>query len=241
MSSHEVIKHTRKIFGTVKNRNTGLRHKFGEIFIEILIIVFAISLSLLLERWREKSQDHELEKNFLIGLKGDLQADLKELQNASVRAVSMREGAKYFLKPEKQISWAPDSIKFYAGKLFHNIYFFPNANRYESLKSTGKLGVIENANLQNDIINFYQTQIPDLEQQINLFDSFINDKVLNYIVHNLKMNEDNQPLFDRSFLSTGEVKNLLMLYSDLDDVMRRLNNAIEAGNKILKEIDESDK
>jgi len=133
MSSHEVIKHSRKIFGAVKNKNTGLSHKFGEIFIEILIIVFAISLSLFLERWREKSQDHQLEKNFLIGLKGDLQADLKEMQNTSVRAVSMTEGAKYFLKPEKQISWSPDSIKFYAGKLFHNVYFFPNANRYESL------------------------------------------------------------------------------------------------------------
>jgi len=55
------------------------------------------------------------------------------------------------------------------------------------------------------------------------------------------MNEENQPLFDKSFLSSSEIKNILLLYSDLDDVLRRLNNAIEAGRKIVKEIDESGK
>jgi len=237
MSSHEVIKHSRKIFGIVKNKNGNLGHKFWEIFIEILIIVFAISFSLLLERWRQKVEDRTIEKNFLIGLKGDLQSDLKELRETSLRSISMKEGAKYFLKPEQQISWSPDSVKFYAYKLFHNIYFFPNSNRYESIKSTGKLDVIENEVLQNDIINLYQTQIPDLMQQINYFNNFMNEQVKNYFIHNLKMDAENKPVYDKSFLSSTEMKNSLLLYGDLDDVLKRLNNAIKAGEKIIGEIE----
>lgn len=241
MSSQEVIKHSRKIIGAVNTKNLSLKHKLGEIFIEILIIVFAISLSLFLERWREKSHDREIEKNFLTALKGDLQADLKEMNAASVRSISMKEGAKYFLKPDQQISWSPDSIKLYASKLFHDVYFFPNANRYESLKSSGKLDVIENETLQNDIINLYQTLIPDLEGQIKYFDDFMNIQVKDYLIHSLKMDAENKPLFDRSFLSSSEIKNLLLLYSDLDDVLKRLNNAINAGEKIIAEIEQDQK
>ena len=238
MSSEEVIKHSRKIFGIVQNKNSNFRHKFWEIFIEILIIVFAISFSLLLERWRQKTEDRRIEKNFLIGLKGDLQSDMKELRETSLKCISMKEGAKYFLKPEKEISWMADTIKFYGSRLFHDIYFFPNANRYESIKSTGKLDVIENEVLQNDIINLYQTQIPDLVQQVNFFNQFMNGQVLNYLIHNLKWDEKNLPSFDKSLLSSIEMKNLLLLYGDLDDVLKRLDNTIKAGEKIIKEISE---
>jgi hypothetical protein len=136
MSSHEVIKHSRKIFGILKNNNYSFKHKIGEILFEILIIVFAISLSLFLERRRENTVDHNLEKKFLQGLKIDLTKDVQELKFSSAKWISMREAAKYFLKPAQQISWTTDSINFYGYKLFHNVYFFPNTNRYEALKST---------------------------------------------------------------------------------------------------------
>jgi len=239
MSSHEVVKHSRKILGVVKNKDSGLRHKLGEILIEILVIVFAISFSFLLERWRQKAEDRELEKNFLIGLKTDLTADLKELKESSLKWISMKEAAKYFSRPEQEIVWSSDSTKFYSyGKLFHDIYFFPNISHYESIKSTGKLDVIENKKLQNDIIDLYQTKIPDLMQEITFFNSFMNTEVLNHLIHNLKRDDKNQAIADKAFFTNVEMRNLLALYSDLDDALRRSDSTIVAGEKILKEIDE---
>jgi len=46
----EVAKHTEKIYKTIKSREHSLAEKFKEIVIEILIIVFAVTLSIWLSR-----------------------------------------------------------------------------------------------------------------------------------------------------------------------------------------------
>jgi len=77
MSSLEVLKHARNVFSIIKGKTLKSKHKIVEVFIEIAIIVFAISLSLYLERWREEKDDHHIETRFLEGLKADLGTDLK--------------------------------------------------------------------------------------------------------------------------------------------------------------------
>jgi len=49
-SSLEVIEHSRRIFSVMKSKTFKVKHKAAEILIEIVIIVFAISLSFLLKR-----------------------------------------------------------------------------------------------------------------------------------------------------------------------------------------------
>ncbi len=233
MSSQEVIKHSRKILGVMKDGKTGWKHKLSEVFVEILIIVFAISLSLLLERWRQKEEDRHLEKKFLLGLKTDLGSDIEALKQSTVKWRSRQMAANSLLNP----AVPADSIRYYVGFLFHNVYFFPSTNRYESIKSTGKLDVIENDELQNDIIDLYQTKIPDLIQQINFFNDFMNNQTKNYLIHNLKRDEKNEFIIDKAFIGTTEIKNILFFCSDLNDVARRADTTIAAGEKILKEID----
>lgn len=212
MSSLEVIKHSRRILSVIKNKTFKMKHKVAEIVIEIAIIVFAISLSLFLERWREKSEGHHLETKFLNGLKIDVQTDLKELRHTSSTCLSMKQAAQYFLNPEKEVNWSADSLNFYAYKLFHNVYFFPNSNRYESLKSIGKLSVIENDELQNNIIDLYQTKVSDLQQQVNFFNDFMNNRVRDYLITNFKRNERNEVLFEKSFFTDIQTRNLLSLW-----------------------------
>src|SRR5436190_21769102 len=81
MAEQEVIKHTKKIF-TVWGSNKGFWHKLGEFLIEIIIIVFAISLSIYVhDRSELKHQRHET-KEFLLGLKQDLKTDPAETHDA---------------------------------------------------------------------------------------------------------------------------------------------------------------
>jgi hypothetical protein len=159
------------------------------------------------------------------------------LKQASDRCISMRKASRYFLKITEP--GMPDSIHFYGYKLFHDIYFFPNANRFESLKSSGKFNVIRNKQLENDVMDLYQTKIPDLEQQISFFNQFENVEVKDYLIHNLKRDEKNSPIVVKSFFESTEMKNIVSLYGDLDDVMKRLNAAITSNEKISKEIDQA--
>ena len=146
-------------------------------------------------------------------------------------------GGQYFLKPQDKILWSSDSVNFHAYKLFHNVYFFPNTNRYEALKSTGKIEVIENEQLQNDVIDLYQTKIPDLEQQKNFFNDFLNTQVRDFLIHNFRRDNNNNVVIDKAFFTSAEVKNILSFYSDLDDVLKRSDATISASEKILTEID----
>jgi len=239
MSSLEVVKHSLRVFSIWKNKTLKMKHKITEILIEIAIIVFAISLSLFLERWRENREDRHLETQFLQGLKADIETDLKELKSTSAKCLEMKQAAWYFLRPEQTISWSSDSINFYGYKLFHNIYFFPNCNRYESLKSTGKLDVIENQPLQNNIIDLYQTKIPDLLQQINFFNDFMNKSVREYIINNFKRDENNTVVFEKSFFTNGATRNMLSFFGDLDDVQKRADAAIKSAEEILEQTKES--
>lgn len=214
-----------------------MKHKFTEILIEIAIIVFAISLSLFLERWRERVADHHLEKEFYKGLKVDLDRDRQEMEALSGRCTSMKQAAVYFQQPGTFVSWQLDSVNLYGSKLFHNLYFFLNSNRYESLKSTGKLGVIEEDSLRNQIIDLYQTKIPDLQQQVYLSNEYINHDVKAYVIDNLQRDGQNKVVFTRPFFTSMKMQNLLMLYGDLDDVLRRVELVQRAEEKILAAID----
>src|SRR6476660_4966831 len=78
MAEQEIIEHTKRIFGIWKTKNS-LLHKLSEFIAEILIIVFAITLSIYFhDRSELRHQRHEA-KEFLFGLRQDLKTDIEEM------------------------------------------------------------------------------------------------------------------------------------------------------------------
>src|SRR3954470_4529768 len=96
MSEHEISKHTKAIYKEWKNPHHSWKYKLSEILTEIFIIVFAITLSLIVERWREHVHEQTIEKQFLIGLKKDLQADLVQEAEDSAAYAALKRGWTYF-------------------------------------------------------------------------------------------------------------------------------------------------
>lgn len=238
MSAHDVIKQSSRIAGVMKDQNKRMKHKLGEILLEIVIIVFAITLSLFFERWRQNVEDRELERTFLLGLNADLRKDVNQLESAAAKWVDMGKATQYFIKPENQIDWTQDSVNYWGSRCFHNVYFFPGTNRYEALKSTGKISVIKDERLQNDIVDLYQTKIPDLEQQLNFFNSFANSQVMAHLVNNLKRDENNNAVLDKAFFADVRIRNLFSFYS-IPDILKRSDSTVQLSKRILSEIDET--
>ena len=50
----EILKHTKKIYNEIKSQKHSFGEKAKEIIIEILIIVFAVTLSIWLHSWSEE-------------------------------------------------------------------------------------------------------------------------------------------------------------------------------------------
>jgi hypothetical protein len=235
MSEGEVHKHVRRAYKIWRNPAVHWKEKIFEIFIEILIIVFAVSLSLYLERWREKSHDRQIEKHFLTGLKNDLQNDITELTSDAEIYHQSANAFKYFYSTNH---YSPDSIRFYRFALVDFTQLIPNTNRYEALKSSGKLDVIENVALMDSIVDLYQDKIPGLiEVFIKPFNEFRWHELFSFLDNHLVTDSDGNQNFEE-VLHLPVAKNYLSRWDYLLRISERYHMLIDASNNIIHQIDE---
>ena len=76
MAEQEIAKHTKNVISLVSRNEHGWRHKLSEIGLEIVTIVFAVSLSIWLHGLGEHRHEQEQVRDFLLGLRHDLQSDI---------------------------------------------------------------------------------------------------------------------------------------------------------------------
>ncbi|HLX92644.1 MAG TPA: hypothetical protein VKR32_13225 [Puia sp.] len=158
----EVIKHTKKIFTTAKDKNKALIEKAIEIIAEVLIIVFAVTLSIWLHGWSEHRQQQKEVREFLSDLKEDLNNDIRSMQSTNN---SLQKNIDNFRILEQLDKHGLDSIAKLNGSLHYSSSVgttkISNGN-YEGFKSSGKIGLIENKELKKHILKYYQELAPDI-------------------------------------------------------------------------------
>jgi Family of unknown function (DUF6090) len=182
---HEVQGHTKKIYKAWKDPRKQFWDKVKDIAIEIGIIVFAISLSIWFHSWSEHRHEQKDVKEFLIGLKGDLEADAKEMDGDIKSYMEAGRTFRYLTSLKMNELPAQDSIKKYGRSFNNTVGLNANAGRFEGFKSSGKIGHIENKQLQNDILDLYEEDIPHLIGNTNMYSkskldffSFIKENVI---------------------------------------------------------------
>ena len=157
--------------------------------LEIFIIVFAISLSIYVhDRSELRHQRHET-KEFLLGLRQDLATDTLEM-NADKRSFLLN--SKIFLYITKRKLNEPlnaDTIRKYNGWIFNITGLIPNSGRFEAFKSSGKIGTIETKELQNNIMDLYQENIPSLIVSTDNYTAK-KQKLFEYLAANTKRTSD---------------------------------------------------
>jgi len=83
MAELEVAKHGKNVVHLMAKKEHALSHRLREIAVEIAIIVFAVSMSIWLHGLSEHHHQQQEVRSFLVGLKGDLEGDVKALTNIS--------------------------------------------------------------------------------------------------------------------------------------------------------------
>ncbi|UOQ97108.1 hypothetical protein MUN81_17940 [Hymenobacter sp. 5317J-9] len=229
-----VTKHGKKALGMEESHDKakGWRHRLPEILLEIGIIVFAITLSIQLHAWHEHSVERAEERKFLTGLRADLASDLTELRNDSLTYARVLHGYEYFRNLNAR-TLNVDSVHKYQWVLFNTTSLLPNSSRFEGLKSAGKLGIIENDELLNDILDNYQEKIPSLVNETRAFSDYKARTILQYLDSHLQRSGDN-------FLAVMQAD---MMYNYLNkdpaihDIIGRYHGVLQHTRKIIREID----
>lgn len=234
MAEQEVIKHTKRIFGIWKTQNTFL-HKLSEFVGEILIIVFAITLSIYVHDLSElRHQRHEA-KEFLLGLRQDLKTDIEEMNSDKESYQKSGTIFRYIVRRKLNEPLNVDTIRKYNNWIFNTTGLIPNSGRFEGFKSSGKIGTIENKELQNYIMDLYQENIPSLIFSTNWYTSK-KQKLFEYIESNMKRTTDTtSDLF--TVLASDPAYNICNSLTYVKEIIGRYDTCINKMRAIINNID----
>ena len=229
-----ITKHGKKAMGIAAEHpaSTGWRHRVPEILLEIGIIVFAITLSIQLHAWHEHSVERAEERKFLTGLRADLASDLTELRSDSLTYVQVLQGYRYFRSLNAQ-NLNVDSVHHYQWTLFNNTTLLPNSSRFEGLKSAGKLGIIEDDNLLNGILDNYQEQVPGLVNATRDYSAYKTRTILTYLDEHLHRSGDNF----LAVMQSDQMYNYLNRGPAIHEIIMRYHTVLQHTCKLIREID----
>jgi hypothetical protein len=233
MAEQEIVKHTKMIFGIWKTKSSFL-HKLSEFIAEILIIVFAITLSIYFhDRSELKHQRHEA-KAFLLGLKQDLTTDIEEMNSDKKSYQNSGVIFRYITNRKLNEKLNADTISKYSNWIFNTTGLIPNSGRFEGFKSSGKIGTIENKKLQDYIMDLYQENIPTLIVSTNDYTAK-KQRLFEYLEANTKRVTDSTN--NRvSALASDQALNICSSLTFVKQILQRYDTCINKMRLIIGEI-----
>ncbi|MFL5747016.1 MAG: hypothetical protein ACJ751_20225 [Niastella sp.] len=235
MAEQEIIKHTKKVLKVATDPRKHWKDKVAEIILEIFIIVFAISLSLYLHERAEKREDRHLQDEFLLGLKEDLQSDIKELSDDSTSYIKTLNGFRYFKRLAVD-QGTSDSIPYYWNTLYNTADLQPNDSRFQGMKSAGKLYVIADKKLLNDILDLYQEKIPMLLRATNMFSDFKVNRLAAFLENNLTSADKSDNNLKTLLKQSHQLRNYLSYDAFILDILERYHIVLEQSRLLIDEI-----
>ncbi|MBT1706110.1 DUF6090 family protein [Chryseosolibacter indicus] len=238
MAELEVVKHTKKVYHIFGN-DSPVFEKVKEFVIEILIIVFAVSITIWFHDLAEHRHQQKEVKGFLVGLKNDLANDLKEIRSDRQGYQYQQAAFKFFREMNPDAPGTVDSLEKYTNAIFNKVELVQNNGRFEGFKSSGKIGNIEDKKLQNDILDLYQELIPSLLSTTQLYNNQ-KDRLIILIEEKARFD---QALKRMDITEVMELDQAKIISSSLmffpAEIVNRYDLCIARMNEIVKTIDET--
>lgn len=169
----EVKKHTKKIFNTVKNPYYSFSEKTKEVVVEILIIVFAVSISIYLHGWSAHRHEQKEVRVFLTNLREDLVKDLESLKSDRKTYMQMNKSYKDLLSLTVPQFDSLAKVRSEVNIQFHVFGNKISNGNYEGFKTSGKIGYIENEKLKQMILAYYQNDVSNIVEMDRLYTQFV--------------------------------------------------------------------
>lgn len=170
MSEEKVIQHSEKVVHVMKSKSLTWKEKIKEFTTEIIIIVLAVSITLVMHNWNDHRHELEIQREFLLGVKEDLAAGADDLE-ASIK--DFQPTIDYYNNVWQQINTNkinPGYIDTNSGYLTNTLYYVFDNGRFEGFKSSGYLRLIENKELLKHLITLYTIDMPfEQESDKNVF------------------------------------------------------------------------
>lgn len=133
---------------------------YGSVALELVVLILGILIAFQIDRWAESRRDRELEYDYLVRLKGDLQFEMKSM-NAAIQYSDDRIAAVLLLEDAssnpsvamERRDAVPVAMETVTWRSFPQI----NAFVYTELQSTGNLALIRSEFLRRELADHYSS------------------------------------------------------------------------------------
>ena len=237
MADQEVIKHVKAAIEASRDKKKSIRHKIQEFLLEVLIIVFAVSLSIWLHSWAEGRKDRQEEREFLVGLKQDIEEDMQEMQSDSLSNVLRQRYSEYFSRVGSGEKLNNDTANAYSWVFGSWSTIDPRVSRFEALKGSGKLGIIENKDLLNRITELYAKDFPLIKNLNQLASDLKMNHMLPYLASHAELDAKGAIKNWDVLLRQSEMRILVRTQGSLIDNLAAYGKAIKHCRGIVAEIE----
>lgn len=238
MAEDEIRKHTKAAYKAWNDPHKSMKHKIKEVALEIVIIVFAVSLSIWLHNWSEGLKDRHEEKEFLLGLKEDLKKDTIEMASDRQTYISVLQDYKYFRRVGVGEPLNADSLIEYRWTFFNTTQLIPNVSRFEGFKASGKLNIIENKELLNHILDLYQEDIPYMQFLNQSFTDYKNQSLMPYIEAHAILDSKDSMINITAILRQPQMRMMLTRGNGVLGNIQQYTKCIADSREIINMIDE---
>ena len=241
MAEDEIIqKHTKAAYKTWRDPDKKWMHKLKDILVEVLIIVFAVSISIWLHGWAETRKDHKEEKEFYTGVLRGFESRLKG--NAKRPRISCNRYLTrhiYLLSGSGSTLANIDSLMIYSSVFFTQVQISPRISRFETLKGSGKLGIIEDK-INNMILStLTEKNCPFIFRTNETFNSLTLDKIAPTLGDIAKVDSSGQLVNIKQVLNSAKLQlQLIQLKGGTFNCINAYTAGIEKANEIINEIEE---
>ena len=209
----------------------------------LLVVILGISIAFYLEGWREEASNRMQEKKYLESMATDLQTDIEALDtllkiNEEISSALVNLSLASVGKPYESDS----ALMFQTLKIQYNPPFTPQRTAYESLKASGKLDLISDFGLRNQIVDLYEQFYRGTGEYDDALNQHVRDFVKPYYMKNARFTGPQS--IDPSFLNDDEFRNIIFAYrylflakdgfykevlSKTDSVRNKINSYLEGG------------
>ena len=204
---HEIIRHTRKIKDKLEEKKQSSSERWKEIITELLIIIFAVSLTTWFHDLNEHRSHQKEVEEFLVDLKDDLNKDIVGLNNQNKAITELINQFKFARNLNKLVidSLDKSNAKYPLNTDFRLFFGEENTGNYESFESSGKTVFIENKKLKKLILSYYNHHIPATEKTGMTFMATFT-KIGDFITKNVVVEKNKNSVFlDSNFQTDLEI------------------------------------
>jgi len=162
-------------------------------FVELIVVIFGITIAFGIDKYAERRKEDGQMVLALISFKDDLERDIRNFESSQIPINQGRvDELDFILKKLRAEELESDSLHKTISRMFGSANSRITNATYESLKSSGKLEDIPNAELRKKIVNHYENNFKQSEYISNVNTDYY-DRLLTYI------SEHSSAIFDRDF------------------------------------------